>query len=641
MGLGPILPGRLPTGLASERLSRGLESTKLDLQRVQDQITTGQKYLVPSESPASALRTIILQKTLERKQQFLSNVQTDRSLINSTEDALSSVNESINSAKTLLLQGLTTNISSADREALANEVSSLITSISVAGNTQFRGRYLFGGSRSDSPPFVQAGNNKYSYQGDTQGVESFLDFNQTFVNNIDGVTAFNPLATVSGSDLNVGLSLNTRISDLHGGRGVELGTINVAVDDGSSLIGQTIDLTGAETIGDLKTRIESAFASSSATVVVDIDPSAPSGLRITPSTGSVTVLDVTGSRVAANLGIASGLTTQIAGADLDPRLTLQTKLSDLNAGTGIGITTGNGLFIVNGDKSQAVDISSAETIQDLLNTLQLAGLDLATSINDAGNGLAISSRISGAKFSIGENNGSNAAGLGIRSFQATTQLLDLNFGNGINSAATQKLQITRRDGSLAEVDLSAARSVQDVLDAINAVDPGNLNASLALVGNGISITDSSGTGPLSIANNELAQSLGLAGTESGTDPAVPLIGQDVNQRQSKGLLSILSQLEQSLRSGDLRTLGRLNGELETEANRFFMVRGLIGTRQRTLDNAENRLRDEDITLNENLATEFDIDLSEAYTEFVARQQTLQATYQAASQTLQLNLLAFL
>lgn len=641
MGLGPILPGRIPNGLSINRLSNGIEASKLDLQRVQDQITTGQKYLVPSESPASALRTIILQKTLERKQQFLSNVQTDRSLVNATEDALGSVTDSINTAKSLLLQGLTTNSTSAEREGLANEVASLITSIKTAGNTEFRGRYLFGGSRTDQPPFEQIGSGQVLYRGDTQSVESFLDFSQTIINNVDGVTAFNPLATVSGSDLNVGLSLNTRISDLYGGRGTELGTINIAVDDGSTLVGQTIDLSGSETIGDLKTRIENAFASSSANVIVDIDPSAPSGLRITPSAGTVTVTDLSGSRVAAHLGIASSAVAQVNGSDLDPQLTLRSRLSDLNAGTGIGATVGNGLVIVNGDQSRTIDISGAQTVEDLFNSLQLAGLNVATGINEAGNGLAISSRVSGANFSIGENNGSNATLLGIRTFQATTQLQDLNFGGGLDSASFQKLQITRRDGSQVDVDLSAARSVQDVLDTINAIDPGNLTASLATFGNGFSLVDTSGTGPLSITDNPLAQSLGLVGTESGTDSSVPLVGKDVNQQQSKGLLSVLGQLEKALRSGNLQSLGRLDAQLETEADRFFMVRGLIGTRQRALDDAESRIGNENITLNDSLSTEFDVDITKAYTEFTARQQTLQATYQAASQTLRLNLLAFL
>jgi hypothetical protein len=48
-----------------------------------------------------------------------------------------------------------------------------------------------------------------------------------------------------------------------------------------------------------------------------------------------------------------------------------------------------------------------------------------------------------------------------------------------------------------------------VLNAINAADPGVLTASLNAVGNGISITDTSGTGALTVVENNVATALGL------------------------------------------------------------------------------------------------------------------------------------
>src|SRR5205807_3323470 len=136
-------------------------------------------------------------------------------------------------------------------------------------------------------------------------------------------------------------------------------------------------------------------------------------------------------------------------------------------------------------------------------------LNLSVGINAAGNGLAISSRLSGVDFSIGENNGLNATNLGIRTFSGNTLLSSLNYSQGAPVNAGLPLTITRRDGTVASVDLSGAITVQDVINKINAVDPGNLVASLDTVGNGILLLDNSGAGPLSVDGGALGTALGM------------------------------------------------------------------------------------------------------------------------------------
>lgn len=641
MTLGPIASGRIPNSFAAERLAISIQSTRADIQRLNDQLVTGQQYQVPSEDPASALRTLLLQKRLERKQQFQVNIQNDQSLLAATESSLSSINDTVNRAKSFVLQGIGDSVSDTARAGLATEVGALVRQAINAANAQFRGRYLFGGSQTESAPFELTGNGAVRYSGDRLTVESFLDFDLLAANNVDGDTAFNALTSVDGGDLNVALTLDTRLSDLNDGLGVENGAIEIVLDDGSNFETRSVDLTGAETIDDVKTRIEDAFAGATITLSVDIDPASVSGLRLTPSAGTVEVANVTGSSLATDLGIENPAVAQIIGSDLNPRLTIHSRLADLNGGTGIGATSGNGLLISNGDQSGVVDLDGLDTIGDLFNTLRLSGLNVDAAVNESGNGVEVVSRLSGGRFSIGENNGTNATALGLRTLDGDTLLSDLNLGLGVQTAFGDELEITRRDGSVVSLDLTSAGTVQDVVDAINATDPGNLVASLTSVGNGIAITDNSGTGPLSIASNSVSEALGLAGTESGSDPAVALVGTDVNPRESQGIISILSSLEVALRDGNDQELTRLNGLLDSEAERFLQVQGELGTRIRTLDEVDNRLQDEEVALNVDLAEEFDADLAETLTALIARQQSLEATFRVASETFRLNLLSFI
>ncbi|NOX54497.1 MAG: flagellar hook-associated protein 3 [Planctomycetes bacterium] len=390
MTVGSILPGRLPLSLVAQRHMSLIEQNSQALARLQQQVASGRQYVRPSEAPSSAIQAMLLQKTLERKAQMTENIQTSRSFLAATESALGSVGDALNSAKSLALAGIGDTLTSTEKEGLAVEAASLLQSVINTANTKFRGRYLFGGSHAETAPFELAGNGIVRYAGDTIAIESFADLDLLVASNVDGATAFGAMTEPIGADLNPALTLETRIADLYGGTGVDLGVIQITLESGGSQQTASVDLSGAETIGDIKTRLEAAFASGPLTLAVDIDPATRNGLRLTPSAGTITVSDLPGSTVADDLAIASGPSAQIVGGDLDPRLTLQTELADLRAGSGIDQT--GGLQIVNGDRTVTVDVSSAQTIEDLLNAMRTADPDLSVGINAAGNGLSVSSR---------------------------------------------------------------------------------------------------------------------------------------------------------------------------------------------------------------------------------------------------------
>jgi flagellar hook-associated protein 2 len=89
-------------------------------------------------------------------------------------------------------------------------------------------------------------------------------------------------------------------------------------------------------------------------------------------------------------------------------------------------------------------------------------------------------------------------------------LSSLNGGNGV-TLGTISIQ-DRGSGSAIDVDLSGAKTVQDVLDAINNASGLHVKASLNSSASGIQIADTSGgTGNL-VIGGAAATALGLAGT---------------------------------------------------------------------------------------------------------------------------------
>ncbi len=183
--------------------------------------------------------------------------------------------------------------------------------------------------------------------------------------------------------------------------------------------------------------------------------------------------------------------------------------------------------------------------------------------------------------------------------------------------------------------------MQDVITKINAVDPGNLVASLNQQGNGISLTDNSGTGPLSVDSGALGTALGMAGTEPGSNPAVALVGKDVNPQTTGGILDILVRLQNALQNGDDATLTRLGGEITNESNRLSSIRGVVGSRLQTLQNIDSSIQSQNLQTQQSLSNAKDTDMATVLSELVAQQTAFEATLRIAAQTMQMSLANYL
>ena len=125
-------------------------------------------------------------------------------------------------------------------------------------------------------------------------------------------------------------------------------------------------------------------------------------------------------------------------------------------GSGENLDLNHGLRITNAGVDHAIDLRKVVTVEDLLNAINGSGASASASINSAGTGIDVRSRLSGASFSIGENGGSAATQLGIRTTTAATPLSSLHGGKGITaSTGGPDFSVTRRDGTTFGVELLA------------------------------------------------------------------------------------------------------------------------------------------------------------------------------------------
>lgn len=354
----------------------------------------------------------------------------------------------------------------------------------------------------------------------------------------------------------------------------------------------------------------------------------------------------------------------IEGSDNDKPLLSGNGLVDTGTtgvtsqGSGIEFDQSSGLQIISGGTTHVIDLSAAKTVEDLLNAVNGADAGALAELNATGTGINIRSRLSGVDFTIGENGGQTASQLGLRSFNASTRLSDLNYGVGVHSVPGSDFIIRRKDGVELSIDVSSASTIGDVINLINN-DPNNqvaankVTAQLSKFGNGIELVndDPSNTATLQVIKSNFSQAaedLGLipvgasvsaAPVTSGT--VQTLTGRDVNPNEVHGVFNSLIRLQQALNEGDLTGIRRAINLLDDDSLQLNLARGELGARQQGLDALQNRLDDEVISLQDSLSKDIDVDPAKAISELTARQATLQATLQTMGLTSKLTLLDFL
>jgi flagellar hook-associated protein 3 FlgL len=635
--------GPIPNQLIASQIVNNINTLQDQLNTVEQQVETGQQLTTPGQNPTATAIVLPLQQQLASQTQYQNNLTVDASLLESTDSALQGVSTAVSQANSLLLSGLGSTSTASENQALSSQVSTIIQGLVNTANTTFQGQYLFGGSNTQTAPFQILANGTVRYNGDQSSINSNVDVGLVAPNNTDGITAFGAISTPVGSDVDPALTPQTSLSDLNDGQGVPAGSIQVTVNTGTPVT-ETVDLSHAQTISDVQQLIENAFPPGTLTVGI-VSGSPQDALQITPSSGTVAVSDVNGGKTAADLGIASAATASITGSNLNPQLTLETPLSALNGGAGVDTT--DGLVISDGTTQTTVNISQDKTVQDLFNTLTAADPNLYVGINSAGNGLAISTRLSGVNFSIGENGGTTATDLGIRTMTGSTLLSSLNLGQGVPNGATDangnpqtpEITIDMRDGSSVNVNLSGATTVQDVLNDINAAQPGTLTASLNSVGNGISISDTSGTGSLTVESNDISTALGIAGTQSSTGQ--PLAGTDVNPTQANGVFNLLIQLQSALSTNNNTEMSELQPQIQQELTNIGVVQADVGSRQQMLSQIQTELTTQQTSTQAALSSQMDTNMASALTQLTQLQTSMQATLQTAASTMQMSLFSYL
>ncbi len=637
MAVVPINVARVSQNLRAFNLLATMRVNQAGLFRVQNQLATGQEILQPSDDPLRAAAAGALQRRLEFIEQVQRNLQHVDSALTEAEAAMQDAVNLLMDVQTVASAVVGDSASTDERRALVPQVQSVLDQLVAVANRPFLDGYLFSGTDGSGRPFELTGNGVL-YRGDEGRSLSIVDtdYSQDYFT-LSGAELFGAVSEgVQGVvDLDPALTRETRIAELRGatGRGVTLGRIEVS--DGSATV--TIDLSGADTVGDLLDRLNAELPGG---LEADLTTT---GLVIASGLGSpvtLTIDDALGGQAARDLGLTcSGLAAPLNSADLDPRLTLRTRLEDLLAGAGLDVS--QGLTIRNGSQSATLDFDDAQTMEDILNTINQADVGVWARLADDGDTIEILNRLSGTDLTIAENGGTLATALGVRSLYGGTALAGLNDGAGIETVEGTDLRIVTADDTAFEVDLDGAETLQDVIDLINAAAGGAVTATLAGTGNGLQLTDhTTGAGALRVERANLSPALDGLGLDVEAVGGV-LTGRDVNPIRTNSAFTALLELREALLSDDRSQISWAGQRLESTLKQMQEVQGRLASHFQAMEARATLAENENTGAQVLLSSARDVDLTEAVVRFQQLQVALTANLSTANRIMNLSLIDYL
>ena len=141
---------RITNRMILNNSATNIGGTKTSVDYTNNQMTTQQKISRPSDDPVIAIRSLRLNTTLSKIDQYYEkNIPDAESWLDVTETALLNMKSLITDFRTQCVKGSTDTLTQTDRETIRQQLESLQSQIYLEGNADYAGRTVFTGFRTD------------------------------------------------------------------------------------------------------------------------------------------------------------------------------------------------------------------------------------------------------------------------------------------------------------------------------------------------------------------------------------------------------------------------------------------------------------------------------------------------------------
>ncbi|MEG0860206.1 MAG: flagellar hook-associated protein 3 [Pseudomonas sp.] len=153
-----------------------------------------------ADDPVGAARLLQLQQQSNLIEQYDGNITTVRNSLGTGESTLNGISNILARVKELAIGAGSGGFTDADRKANAQELTQLEEQLySLMNSRDENGKYLFSGSRGDTPPYARNADGTYTYQGDQSTLNLQVGDMLSMATNESGYSVFEQALNTSRS----------------------------------------------------------------------------------------------------------------------------------------------------------------------------------------------------------------------------------------------------------------------------------------------------------------------------------------------------------------------------------------------------------------------------------------------------------
>lgn len=145
---------RVTQSMLSSNMLRNLNSSYGKMSKMQDQLTSGMKIVRASDDPVVAVKGMQYRTQLDKIGQFQRNMNEAEAWLDTTDTALDQIGTSLNRVKELVVQAANDTNTADERAKIKLEIDQIKEQLQDVANTQIGGKYIFSGTHTQKPLFV-------------------------------------------------------------------------------------------------------------------------------------------------------------------------------------------------------------------------------------------------------------------------------------------------------------------------------------------------------------------------------------------------------------------------------------------------------------------------------------------------------
>lgn len=150
---------RVTQSMLSNNMLRNLNTSYGKMSKLQEQMNSGKLVNRPSDDPVIAVKGMGYRVDLDKNAQFQRNMREAHTWLDSTDEALDQVGTVLIRVKELIVQAANDTNTSDDRQKMSEEIKQIKLHIQDLANTKVGDNYIFSGTHTNSPLFVNGGVN--------------------------------------------------------------------------------------------------------------------------------------------------------------------------------------------------------------------------------------------------------------------------------------------------------------------------------------------------------------------------------------------------------------------------------------------------------------------------------------------------